>query len=314
MNPTACEQQECVVMQGDMTIAWEFVSPGPHQLLETQANNALTLKEKQHPRNIYVAGLPSAYTEKWLFSLFEPFGEVMSVKLDRRSKTAHTFGFVLMKSARSARRALAALSPLTLGGHRVQLRLARLTPGLSLEGDLPSFPVQCHAAVGTTRAPHFAIEEAGWGFQPAARPPPPPYCSPAPCFLPVTPPLAPVLPQSAASPPFAACADPSDTTDAEKVAAGANLLPPSIEAVFSAPAVFPSYQTSAVAAPASILLPSGQPAFFVVVGPSSSSFSCGFPRPCQQQPASEGSEGATEDQDSSWEKALADELRTEWAG
>lgn len=72
--------------------------------------------------NIYVGNLPFSVTEEELRTLFEPFGELISVKLitDRETGRPRGFGFVEMDNS-DADTAIKALNNSEMGGRNLKV-------------------------------------------------------------------------------------------------------------------------------------------------------------------------------------------------
>jgi RNA recognition motif-containing protein len=77
--------------------------------------------------NIYVGNLSFAATEEDLRQLFEPFGQVESVKLiqDKYSGRSRGFGFVEMPSADEAKAAISGLNGKEVKGRALSVNEAR---------------------------------------------------------------------------------------------------------------------------------------------------------------------------------------------
>ncbi len=77
--------------------------------------------------NIYVGNLRYSLTEDALKSLFETYGEVVSVKIvrDRFSGESKGFGFVEMASAEEAKKAIAELNGKDIDGRALRVNEAR---------------------------------------------------------------------------------------------------------------------------------------------------------------------------------------------
>ena len=79
--------------------------------------------------SLYVGNLPFSATEAELRSLFEPHGQVDSVKLinDRETGRPRGFGFVEMP-AEDAQKAIAALNGTPMGGRALRVNEAQERP------------------------------------------------------------------------------------------------------------------------------------------------------------------------------------------
>jgi RNA recognition motif-containing protein len=77
--------------------------------------------------NIYVGNIPFSATADDLRQLFEPYGEVESVKLitDRDSGHPRGFGFVSMPNPHEAKAAISGLSDTTIAGRTLRINEAR---------------------------------------------------------------------------------------------------------------------------------------------------------------------------------------------
>jgi len=77
--------------------------------------------------NIFVGSLAWASTEESLRSLFEPFGEVASVKIitDRETGRSRGFGFVEMPNDEEARAAIAGVDGKQLDGRTLKVNESR---------------------------------------------------------------------------------------------------------------------------------------------------------------------------------------------
>ena len=82
--------------------------------------------------SLYVGNLPFSATEAELRSLFEPHGQVDSVKLinDRETGRPRGFGFVEMP-AEDAQKAIAALNGTPMGGRALRVNEAQERPARS---------------------------------------------------------------------------------------------------------------------------------------------------------------------------------------
>lgn len=80
-------------------------------------------------RNIYVASLPSYFTDDDLLKLFAPFGPVVSAKVMCRShsRVCKGYGFVLYRFAEDAARAHNTMIGHVVGGNKLQVRRAHPT-------------------------------------------------------------------------------------------------------------------------------------------------------------------------------------------
>jgi RNA recognition motif-containing protein len=81
--------------------------------------------------NIYVTNLAYTTTEEELSQLFEPYGNVESVRIitDRETGRSRGFGFVEMPDATEARAAIAGLNGTALGGRALTVDEARPREG-----------------------------------------------------------------------------------------------------------------------------------------------------------------------------------------
>jgi len=78
-------------------------------------------------QNIFVGNLATNTSEQTLRTLFEAFGQVLSVKLvnDRDTATPRGFAFIEMSSDAEAKAAIAALNGTSIDGRRVNVNEAR---------------------------------------------------------------------------------------------------------------------------------------------------------------------------------------------
>ncbi len=78
------------------------------------------------PKSIYVGNLPWSATEEQIQGLFQPYGNVLSVKLisDRETGRARGFGFVEMEDPEAAA-AIEALDNSSFGGRTLRVNEAR---------------------------------------------------------------------------------------------------------------------------------------------------------------------------------------------
>lgn len=81
--------------------------------------------------NIYVGRLNPSATEETLREMFEPYGQVTSIKLikDKFTGNPRGFGFVEMPSADEAQQAIAELNGKEVGGSRIIVNEARPQEG-----------------------------------------------------------------------------------------------------------------------------------------------------------------------------------------
>jgi RNA recognition motif-containing protein len=77
--------------------------------------------------NIYVGNIPFSATADDLRQLFEPYGEVETVKLitDRDTGRPRGFGFVAMPNAHEAKAAISGLSDTTIAGRTLRINEAK---------------------------------------------------------------------------------------------------------------------------------------------------------------------------------------------
>jgi RNA recognition motif-containing protein len=80
--------------------------------------------------NIYVGNLVSSITEERLKALFEPFGEIKSIKIikDKFTGQARGFAFVEMMTSAEAQQAIDSLNGQELEGQRLKVNEARPKP------------------------------------------------------------------------------------------------------------------------------------------------------------------------------------------
>jgi RNA recognition motif-containing protein len=81
------------------------------------------------PRNVYVASLPAAFTDRQLYELAAPYGPIASHRMFNTTKhvaqTGHSYGFVLYANPTAAAAAVEGLADRPLGDRRLQVRLSR---------------------------------------------------------------------------------------------------------------------------------------------------------------------------------------------
>jgi RNA recognition motif-containing protein len=96
--------------------------------------------------NVFVANLPNGFTDEALAQLFDPFGIVVGALMARDSTTRQTKGCGLVNIAppRAAEAAIAALNGSTVGGRKIDVRVA--TPGMAI-----SIPKPVRAPSGPPR-------------------------------------------------------------------------------------------------------------------------------------------------------------------
>ena len=77
--------------------------------------------------NIYIGNIPFSATADDLRQLFEPYGEVETVKLitDRETGRPRGFGFVTMPDAREAKAAISGLSNSAIAGRSLRINEAK---------------------------------------------------------------------------------------------------------------------------------------------------------------------------------------------
>jgi RNA recognition motif-containing protein len=77
--------------------------------------------------NIYVGNIPFSATADDLRQLFEPYGEVETVKLitDRDTGRPRGFGFVAMPKPHEAKAAISGLSDTTIAGRALRINEAK---------------------------------------------------------------------------------------------------------------------------------------------------------------------------------------------
>ena len=88
---------------------------------------ALREELKRLEMNIFVGNLSYTSTEESIRALFEPFGEIASVRIitDRLTGRSRGFGFVEMPSDEEARSAMTALDGQELDGRQIRVNEAR---------------------------------------------------------------------------------------------------------------------------------------------------------------------------------------------
>ena len=77
--------------------------------------------------NIYIGNIPFSATADDLRQLFEPYGEVETVKLitDRETGRPRGFGFVTMPNPQEAKAAISGLSNSTIAGRTLRINEAK---------------------------------------------------------------------------------------------------------------------------------------------------------------------------------------------
>lgn len=107
----------------------------------------MSLSAMPYSRNVYIASLPSDYTDAQLLALFTPYGQVLShsVKTDKATGKCKGYGFVLYAREEDACNAVIALQGHYINHTKVQVRLARpeasakrVYPVLAQQHDLQS--------------------------------------------------------------------------------------------------------------------------------------------------------------------------------
>ncbi len=82
-------------------------------------------------RNVYVASLPSNFSDDNLRDLFAPYGTIVSSKMfnndGRPGSQGRAYGFVMFADEASVQRAIDALVGAVVGGQRIQVRRAKPT-------------------------------------------------------------------------------------------------------------------------------------------------------------------------------------------
>jgi RNA recognition motif-containing protein len=78
--------------------------------------------------NVYIASLPTTFTDQQLHDLLAPFGRITSARVmcDPKTGQCKGYGFVLFENDKSAAAAIQGLSGHAIEGHRIQVRLAHL--------------------------------------------------------------------------------------------------------------------------------------------------------------------------------------------
>ena len=94
-------------------------------------------------RNLYVASLPIDFTEERLWTLFQPFGPIESVKLGTdTSGMCKGYGFVLFKMPCDAKTALDTMIGYVVDGNRIQVRWSKNEPNLRNSAAQPTASAQ----------------------------------------------------------------------------------------------------------------------------------------------------------------------------
>jgi RNA recognition motif-containing protein len=81
-------------------------------------------------RNIFIGNLAKETSEATLRSIFQAFGQVVSVNIvkDRDAGTARGFAFIEMNGDAEAQAAIAGVNGTNIDGHRVNVNEARSKP------------------------------------------------------------------------------------------------------------------------------------------------------------------------------------------
>nr|CDS34303.2 CUGBP Elav family [Hymenolepis microstoma] len=84
--------------------------------------------------NIYISHLPRFVDDEYLRSLFEPYGRVLSTKvnIDNRTGESKGIGFVSYDSREAAQRAIGAMNGHKIDGKRLRVQLKRSKGRLNL--------------------------------------------------------------------------------------------------------------------------------------------------------------------------------------
>lgn len=98
------------------------------------------MRQTKFKGNVFVANLPNGFTDEELAQLFDAYGIVLGAFLARDATTRATKGCGLVNIAppRAAEAAIAALNGSTVGGRKIEVRLA--TPGMAITIPRPPRP------------------------------------------------------------------------------------------------------------------------------------------------------------------------------
>jgi RNA recognition motif-containing protein len=98
------------------------------------------MRQTKFKGNVFVANLPNGFTDEELAQLFDAYGIVLGAFLARDAATRATKGCGLVNIAppRAADAAIAALNGSTVGGRRIEVRVA--TPGMAITIPRPARP------------------------------------------------------------------------------------------------------------------------------------------------------------------------------
>lgn len=107
--------------------------------------------------NLYVASLPSWFTDADLHDLFQRFGPILSTKAmcHRGTTICRGYGFVLFQHAEDAAVARSEMIGHVVGSNKIQVRRARYPASAAL-GDAPSTLGEAQHTSSLNVSPHFA--------------------------------------------------------------------------------------------------------------------------------------------------------------
>lgn len=128
------------------------------------------MRQTKFRGNVFVANLPNSYTDEDLARLFDDYGIVVGAFLARDAATRASKGCGLVNIAppRAAEAAIAALNGSTVGGRKIEVRIA--TPGMAITIPKPPRHPSAPPRPSLRDEPGFA-ERGDASFQP--RPPRP---------------------------------------------------------------------------------------------------------------------------------------------
>ena len=110
------------------------------------------MRQDKFRGNVFVANLPTGYSDEQLAQLFDPYGLVLSAFLARDGDTRAVKGFgqVNVAPERAANEAIAALNGMRIGDRRIEVRSADPTMAINIPKPrfAPSRPrdIPAHAA------------------------------------------------------------------------------------------------------------------------------------------------------------------------
>lgn len=135
---------------------------------------ALSSPDAQN-RNVYVASLPSTFSDDDLRGLFTPYGPIQSCKMfnndGKASSQGRAYGFVMYAEEASVQRAIDALVGAVVGTQRIQVRRAKMS------GRVPSQPASATASPSSSAVNQSQMLSAS-AVVPQQQQPPPQHLTP----------------------------------------------------------------------------------------------------------------------------------------